>query len=327
MSYGRINKPRFFVDHVNWQVSRGRSLSGILDFTVDGDTWTFNTGSTVYQAFDLDPTNICSIDSNGEAEECVFQINWDISVNWPITFIALLNHNLDTAGADLWLQSDSSAVTRWDFTENIPLTPLIGCSAGAVGEATFSADGDCIVTCTDQNDQYYGIIIKPSVGNYSADLEIGTILIGSHYTAPYSGDSQPKRGFGLEGVKLLENEAGKRFGKARQIGGASGDNYKPFRNQTYFRRPVGREYFEVVFSGLLDTELFPEDPSACASESGMFYNLHNKTAGMFNPLIVNYDSESTDMGDYLFGRLMNKPEYTETDHRIWRAECRIEEEI
>jgi hypothetical protein len=322
MSYGRVNKPRFFPDAVNWLASRGWSKESYLALANQN----FTAGSTIYQLFDLNPLNTATIDTSGESGEAIITIDFTVTANMPITFVAILNHNLNTAASLCFLQSDTAAITDYDALEINSLTPLIGCTS-SVGGVSCAADGDLIATCTATNERYHAIVLKADGANFADDITIGSIIVGSHYTLPNSGDLNVQRDFSFDGVTVRSTDGGKRYGHASWVAGNDGNNYAPFRSQSFFRRPGGRQAYDINFSYIADTELFGDDLSANGTETDFYYQVPNKTAGPLLPFIWTPDSTSTTEGDYLFARLMNDFKPQKVANRVWSFKNRIEEEL
>ena len=333
MSYGRVNKPRFYPDAVNWLASRGWSKADKLGLSVAGDAYGFAAGSNIYQIFDLNPLNTATISADTETDEGVIQIDWTVTGNMPITFVAILNHNFATADVAVILQSDAAAVTEYDGGEIQSLVPVLGCETHTIGPAsgaikcTTAGDGDLIATCVATNEQYNGIVLYPVDGSFDADITIGSIIIGSHYTMPNSGEMGVGRPVEFDGVRVRTTDGGKRYGHASWIAGNDGNAYAPFKSQTCFRRPAGRRCYDIDFEYIADTDLFSDDPSANASETDFFYNVPNKTAGPLLPFIWTPDSTSTTEGDYMFARLMNDFKPTKIANNVYRFTNRIEEEL
>jgi hypothetical protein len=326
MSYGRVNKPRFFVDTVNWLASRGWSKED--EITLESGDW--NDGHTKYQLFDLNPLNVCSFNSDGETTEIVINIDTTVTGNLPMDFVAIMNHNLYDAGAFVYFQNDTAVIDDFDATEAIDLTALIGCTAVGGTEAVDFASGETdsiALLAAPATDRYRAIVIHYPVGGFTADITIGSIIVGSHYTLPNSGDLNVNRDFSFDGVTVRSTDAGKRYGHASWVAGNDGNDYAPFRSQAYIRRPGGRQAYDINFSYIADTELFGDDLSDNGTETDFFYQVPNKTAGPLLPFIWTPDSTSTTPGDYMFARLMNDFKPQKVANRVWSFKNRIEEEL
>jgi hypothetical protein len=329
MSYGRVNKPRFYVDSVNWQTSRGYSKDTAVGyFTPAVSDYTFNDGYNVYQAFDLNPLNVTSINCSGEGDEFILQYDCGVTSDFPITFIALLNHNLDTANVKVSVRSGSSAIEAIGDGTARALVSVVGCEDDS-GKVKFpgTGDGDMVATVQDADHRYWGIVIEPVAATFAADVTIGAVLIGNHYTLPNSGDLNVQRDFGFDGVTVRTTDAGKRYGHASWVAGNDGNNYAPFRNQTYWRRPGGRQAYDINFSYIADTDLYPNDMLYIGTATDFYSMVPNRTAGPMLPFIWTPDSTSTTEGDYLFARLMNDFKPQKVANRVWSFKNRIEEEL
>jgi len=330
MSYGRVNKPRFYVDTINWLASRGWSKEDEITLK----TGALNTGYTKYQLFDLNPLNVCSFNSNGESTAIIIEIDTNSTSNVPMDFIAIMNHNLYDAGAFVYLQHDTATIDAFDVDEAIELDAVIGCGEyGATKAIDFdSGDTDSIATLdSDATDRYRAIVIYFPEGGFTADITIGSIIIGSHYTLPNSGELSVKRAIPFDGVTVRSTEGGKRYGHASWVAGNDGNQYAPFKNQPtasdYFRRQGGRQAYDINFNYLADTDVFPSDMSWLGTSTDFFTMVYNKTAGPMLPFIWTSDSTSTTEGDYLFARMTSDFQPTQIAHQAMSMSIRIEEEL
>ena len=334
MSYGRLNKPRFYIDTINWLASRGWSKETEVSITSNGVQTNYNK----YQVVDLNPLNPCVFDTNGETTDLIIEIDQTVGT-MPINFIALLNHNLYAAGAYLQLNHHIATITAYNVGTQATLVSNIGCDeyAGDALSVDFdSGDVDSIADLSAAvNTRYVAAVIRPvpgGAGTFDADISIGAILIGYSHTMPNSGDLNVKRDMAFDGTRVRETDGGKRYGHASWVAGNDGNDYAPFRNavtNNYFRRPGGRQAYNVDFSYIADTGLFPADWSDVDSgnESDFGTLVYNKTAGSLLPFIWTPDSTSKVVGDYLFARIVSDFAPQQIANQAYSMKIRIEEEL
>jgi hypothetical protein len=335
MSYGRVNKPRFYPDAINWMASRGWSREDRL--TLKSGTIDTGAGYTKYQLIDLNAFNPCVFESIGSVTDIVIEVNQEHAAR-KIDFIAIMNHNLYDAGAFVQVNTHTATIPNAATGTQVALKKVIGCDQYATDTNNIDFDQyqvDSIAYFeTATTNQYAAVIIQPIPGGlnqFDDDISIGAILIGYRYTMPNSGDMNIVRTQPFEGVTVRSTDAGKRYGHASWVAANDGDDYAPFRYDTgeCHRRPGGRQAYDINFSYIADTDLFPEDWADVnsGSETDFITQVYNRTAGPMLPFIWTPDSTSTTEGDYMFARLMNEIKPQKVANRVWSFKNRIEEEL
>lgn len=183
-----------------------------------------------------------------------------------------------------------------------------------------TTDGDTIITFTEKTDQrYWAIETIPADGNMSAstDLEVGCYMVGNHYDMPVAPNLSVKHGFLSEGVKERITPGGKSIKFAHYLSANdTTDAYLPFRRQTYFRRMMGREFFDMQWQGVPDTNIYPQDLQSPDNSENFLSDVIRKIGINFLPFIFATDSDSSDEGDYMWS-ILNQKEFV-TTQKAWQ---------
>jgi len=116
MSYNRVGIPRIFTDSINWRMSHGAITPS--DITLGG--LSMASGSSLIEMFDLRPSNIQTITANGLSTQCTIKVDTQEGTNarQDANFIAILGHNLKSAGAKINIQIDDSATFQSPWNDN-----------------------------------------------------------------------------------------------------------------------------------------------------------------------------------------------------------------
>ena len=128
MTYRRIRKAKFFVDEITARINRGRDIT---DFSNDGRA--FNTGCDQYDLIDLDPYNVATWDTSAVTDDIV-SLGWNSGLSSANghNFLAILNHNLDTAQGMIRISSHTSAPGEGEGTEPSGISVTLNGSAADV---------------------------------------------------------------------------------------------------------------------------------------------------------------------------------------------------
>jgi len=210
-----------------------------------------------------------------------------------------------------------------------------GASVYRYGAVKPSADGDTVITFTQENeDSYYGVMFLPE-GAFDGvtDLQVGAILLGRTYTTPVSPDMSISTGYNYGGVSVRETVAGKRHAYASWLTGNVNDGsaiYQPFARGTGLRQYGGRFYADLTYSYMADTDIFPSDMSAPGIPNTNILSdvVLRSIDGAHRPFITLLDSTSTTEGDFIWGRLVNNSlQLNQVSTNTYTASFRIEQEI
>ena len=339
MTHQRIVSPKFYTDIINSMIARGYASS---NFTVQA-TNTGNHfvgiksgGGVVQELFDMNPQKRVTFETatDSTSKEDHVLLNLDFGTPIPLSFVAILNHNMKTATAEFFSCGASSAITLDDTSDKIASTEVINADNSS-NVFTPDNDGDSIITFNaNQNFQHFGIQIGGTSSAFSStDLKIGQIVIGMAFELTASPDLNVSKSISY-GNDIMETPAGKKFSSARFLEGFSSSDTtagQPFRNKgtNTALRFGGRTQYDLNYSFVNDTDLTSSDISTNNHASFDFYNaVWNKTNGSHIPFIFTPDSASTTVGDYLYARFgQNQLQTTQVASRVFNTSLSIIEEF
>mgnify|MGYP003131537682 FL=1 len=130
MSYQRFGTPKIYVDNLNWLMSSGHMSAS--DITISG--LNMASGYSAIEMFDMKPSNLQIITANGLTTQLDLRINTRVTTNseQDSNFIAILGHNLHSAGAKFSLQlDDDSTIASPNTNQVTTLTNVVNASASA----------------------------------------------------------------------------------------------------------------------------------------------------------------------------------------------------
>ena len=339
MTHQRIVSPKFFTDQINSMVSRGY---GMDNFTVQATNTGNNFvgiksgGGVVQELFDMNPQKRVTFDTSAssDAKEDHVLINLDFGTAIPLSYVAILNHNMKTADAQFFVCANTSAIVL-DNSGAITASSEVINADESSNVFTPDNDGDSIITFdSNLNFQHFGIQIEGVSGDFSStDLKIGQIVIGMAFELSGSPDLQVNRTIEY-GNDIMETPSGKRFSSARFLEGFTSSDTtagQPFRSKgtNTSLRFGGRTRYDISYSFVDDTQLTSSDISTNNHSSFDFYNsVWNKTNGSHIPFIFTPDSSSTTVGDYLYARFgQNELQSTQVASRVFNTSLSIVEEF
>lgn len=327
MSYGRILKPRIYADQLAHFALRGYAPSSLMSVSLN----TVQTGSNLYDLIGMRPQVRTAFDTSGESTDVL--ISFDFPQDIDASFLAILNHNMKTvdAGARLyWYTSPITAINYGSATE-VALTDAVGdlSSGNAVTNDSY------IGTFTKLYKQYWAVKFH-DVATFDNDLQVGSIMLGLYWDAPFSPDLQVKRALDHGGVKINETRGGKRFANAAWLTGSEGSSLPfgaPFRTDgvdTIYEHHTGRREYEMTFSRLADTLVEEADFATGIVGDGTatlkWRDLMSMTGAGALPSIFTPDGTSTTAGDYMFSRVTPGDEQ-QVAPLVWTVSAKVSEEF
>ena len=339
MTHQRIVSPKFYTDIINSMIARGYASS---NFTVQATNTGNNFvgiksgGGVVQELFDMNPQKRVTFDTSASADAKADSvlINLDFGTAIPLSYVAILNHNMKTADAEFFVCANTSAIVR-DNSGAITASSEVINADESSNVFTPDNDGDSIIKFdSNLNFQHFGIQIDGTSSEFSStDLKIGQIMIGMAFEIGVSPDLQVTRSI-TYGNDVMETPAGKRFSSAKFLEGfsstdtTSGQLFRSKSTNTALRFG-GRTRYELSFSFVNDTALTSSDISTNNHASFDFYNaVWNKTNGSHLPFIFTPDSASSTVGDYLYARFaQNELQYSQVASNVFSTSLSIEEEF
>ena len=332
-----IRKPRFYVDRLNYLLTRGRTVSQSCEIQATGDNKIgLKSGSVVSDLIDMRPLNQTTFETSTDVDGTVVT-RFDFAFgSYTTNFIAILNHNMTTATAKFKVGYGTEAqVETVGFTGGSVINPSVMLN-GSVGSSTVTpqSDGHTLITFNSAGSSDWGIQFEGSnSGNFSAtDLKIGCILIGEYYDMPHSPDLSVKRSIKFDKQKIQESLGGQRFSSMTSYGKSfiSDQNKSPFHDYTSNgARGMygGRMTYDMKFSYLNATDIMPDDYSSY-NDNSVVDDIWSATHGSHHPFIFTQDGTSTSESDYLFARFgQDKLDMTQVAPDVFNVAMKIEEEF
>ena len=338
-----IGTPRFYCDYVNYLMSRGVASSEFgVEATATGKMGTFVSG-TAAELFDMKPLNQVTIDTSADPDGHVL-VTFDLTTaGFRVDFIAILNHNMNTADAKFRVsatatESEIKAVDHASADHTPTLVEVVNADSISTNICTPATDGHTIVKFTEQAYQFWGIQFEGNGGNEfsSTDLSIGCILLGQYYDMPHSPDMTVKRAIAFDTVDVKESLGGQRYGFIKNTGrsGTNG-NRSPFQTaSTTSDLGVygGRMSYDLAFSYLNSTDVMPNEyDSGQNTDDAVVEDVWNKTNGRHIPFIFSIDKSSEGDGaesEHMFARFgQDSLDMGQVAHKLFNVRMKIEEEF
>jgi len=364
MANQNIRTPRFYIDYISYLLSRGVAQNTNFDVTATSGSGAsafrgLQTG-TESELFDGRPLNLCDFDTGGDTDsQVLITINLQ-SANPKQSFIAILNHNLNTAGGKIRVcagdaSSDVTAVdagnadtadVSWN-NENV--TEVVNADIITVASDNKSVviqpatDGATIFKFDEQDLRYWGIQFEGAGSGTGAasndtwgstDLTIGQIMIGEYYDMPHAPDLAVKRSIIFDHVDVQESIGGQRYANMTSHGRTGSSTSKSPFNTSGSSRHVygGRITYDMAFSYLNSTDLMPDEYDLKQfSDDAVVEDIWNMTNGPGLPFLFSCDKSSEGdnaESEHIFARFaQNSLDMTQVANDIYNISMRIEEEF
>jgi len=343
MANVNIRKPRFYVDWINYAMSRGTVQNNNFDLISGGNLLHTPLSGSEAELFDMRPLNQVVFNTSNVTTKKVL-INIDSESNdgsIPFDFIAILNHNLSSAEGRFIIAGSNteSHINNEDFASghtDVQSTAKI--NASVTGSGTYpvapSSDGTTIITFTDIAKRWYGIQFEGNNSNEfngSNNLRIGGIMLGQYYDMPHSPDLSVKRSIEFDSVKVQQSLGGQRYSTMANHGRkGSSQNLSPFQTDTNrWGSQGGRMKYDMKFSYLNSTDVMPDNyASLDRDDDAVINDVWNMTNGRHIPFIFTTDGTSTSESDYLFARFgQDSFDMTQVAPDVYTIAMKIEEEF
>ena len=299
MSYGRMLKPRFYMDNFNWQASKGLSRNTALSIVTGSGTIALLAG-TKYNLFDMNPLNTSTFDSDTTSDTVSILIDMGVA-GLATDSITIMNHDLLSGAGKIRVAYSASTMVKAGGTA-VAFTSILN---GAVtGDYSIpAADGDTTLTFTSNSSRYWLVEFEPtvSVAGWSDALTIGMIVLGTYTTLATSPEFPIGRSNAYDGVRVTKSIGGKAFGSASWTAPNTGD-YSPFRGLIEETKMGGRLAYDFSVSYLTDTTVYPSDSATPYASANFRADVVNKCSMELIPFIWTQDSTSVIAGDYLYAR-------------------------
>ena len=366
MANQNIGTPKFFPDLIAYHRARGSVIGTITATGGSGATATrgMQTG-TVDELFDLRPLNLVDFDTSGDTDARVLINVAFASASFKQNFIAILNHNLNTAKGKIRVfagdeSTDITAVngTNADIADistngwtDLTVTDVVNADARTVSADEKSiviepaTDGTTVFTFDEQDLRYWAVQFEGADSDGSAgavdgdfdgttDLSVGGIMIGEAYSMAHAPDLSVKRSIIYDRINIIESDGGQRFANATSFGRtASSTSKSPFNLGTWGGDSYGgRLAFDLNFSYMSSSDIMPEEyDSVYYTDDAVVEDVWNVVDGPHRPFIFSIDkSTQGNLAEsvMMFARFgQNSLDMTQVAHNIFNLSMRIEEEF
>lgn len=344
--YLNVEKPRFYTDLINYQMSRGKAQNGNFDVLDETGTITgIRTGEEI-ELFDLRPLNLVTLNTATNSGNDHVIVNIDVGDTvLKQGFVAILNHNMKTADAKLRLCStdtesqiqgvDFSGANARAMTEVVNGVP--NADSDGTNIITPRHDGSTIVTFSESNDRYWGLQFEGADSNTfdtSTHMTIGCIVIGEFYDMPVAPDLNIKQSIIYDQNKVRESLGGQRYSTMTSFGrNVSATSKSPFSTTTSNQQVFGgRLAYEMSFSYLNSSDLMPSEYDTYnPTEDSFIEDVWNRTSGGHLPFILSVDGSVSGDGNessHVFARFTQQSlNMNQVAPSMFSVSLKIEEEF
>lgn len=342
MANMNIRTPRFYIDQVNYLLSRGAASTGFALQASGSNLITAYTAGSDAELFDMKPLNQCIFDTNGNIDEHILVTIDTSTTGTKKSFIAILNHNMDTASAKVRVSASNTkshiqAVDMGSATAQA-LTEVVNGDTIASNICTPGTDGSTIVIFPETSLRYFGIQFEGSDSaefdqGANNDLRIGTILIGEYFDMPQAPDMSLTRHIDFDTVTVQQSIGGQRYGRMISPGAyTSSNSMSPFVNSTSKSKIYGgRMSYDLKFSFLNSTDIMPDEYDNTENDDNVIDDIWNKTNGSHLPFIFSVDNASVGSdaeSEHMFARFgMNELAMEQVAPDVFNVGMRIEQEF
>ena len=366
MANMNIRTPRFYIDYIQYLLSRGVAQNGNFDVIATGGSGATATrglqSGTEAELFDGKPLNLCSFDTSGDADSRVLiTVNMQ-SASPKQSFIAVLNHNLKSADGKIRLfagdeSSDVATVNggaagtsdiNWGSAtvENVLNAengdPASDSKSYAVKP---DADGTSIIRIGETDLRYWGIQFEGTNGETdvgsvngtwdgSTDLTVGGIMIGEIYEMPHAPELNLTRSIIFDKITMQESLGGQRYGTMTNHGRTGSSTSKsPFTTSSSNRHLYGgRLVYDMNFSYLASTDIMPDEYHIKDhDDDAVVEDIWNLTNGPLLPFIFSCDKDSEGanaQSEHIFARFaQDQLAMQQVAPDVYNVAMRIEEEF
>jgi|TARA_R100000479_G_scaffold174660_2_gene123489 hypothetical protein len=355
MANQNIRTPRFYVDDVNYQLSRGvtqteNGIANTTDYVYDvmsGSGFIGVQNGTEAELFDMRPLNKVDFNTSADTDGHIGIVIDKGDTSKKYNFVAVLNHNLASAeGAFRIASSDTQGniitVDHESAAREIEATEVVNAATMGTSDPyliTPSINGSTIVTFGENDDQYFSIQFEGKTasgdGNFSStDLFIGCIMIGEYYDMPHAPELSVKRSVIFDNNTIQQSIGGQRYSNMSNFGkSASTITRSPFIKTSFPEKMYGgRLRYEMAFNYLASTDIMPtEYTNIQTGDDTVIEDVWNKVNGNHIPFIFSIDNSSTGGGaesEHMFARFaQNSLDMTQVAPDVFNISMRIEEEF
>ena len=272
MAFQNVGTPRFYIsrnlytnslglDPVRWAAGPW----GGYDTPGPGNGW---TETLMRKILSLNPaqTNFLS-DNTGGSGEVDINTHFSSMDEWDLNYIAVLNHNLTSRNQNIHFQSaGGSGQGTLSYEEIVN-------NEGNNGVPMY--DGFSIVKINSNNSEFFqqiqvflqGVNTNPE----RTGIHIGAIDFGKYFDMPHSPDMNLSMTREYGGVKTTETRGGASLSNSFYTNPPKWGSKDAWQLGNKSFKVGGRRIWNLSFSFLSDSNVFPENPSEVIVEGGPNY--------------------------------------------------------
>ena len=343
-----VGVPKFFTDSINFLMSVGTAQNGNFDVVSGSDLInTYVTGSEA-ELFDMKPMNQVTFNTTASTavrgDHVLININKQ-STNFKTDYIAILNHNMNSAEAKVRVGFGDALEDINDVdlanSDNVMANPAEVVNADDITSSivTPDANGSTIFTFDATDEQFIGLQFEGADGsnlfNASNNLKIGCIMVSEHYTMPQAPDVSLRRSIIYDGVNVQQSMGGVKYGNASHIGRRYRNtlNKSPFLTTSYPSGVYGgRIVYDLNFSHMSSSDIMPTQyGDELETADTVVSDVWNRTKGNLFPFIFCSNSALTGNKaeqNYIFARFgQDSLDMQQVAPSVFNIGMRIEEEF
>ena len=320
MAYQNVGTPRFYINDLLWGFSNGitSGYGNLMDDFTDGN-----------------PSNQGTMDIDIEYKALG---SWKRPNYDRPNYYALLGHNLKSidAGARIFYRKSDGS---WNGGHLI--TPIVNSADGtdySPGQSPFSFpdyDGFSMweMTNSSDDDDYSSVSIH--IGSYTGGtVKIGTFMTGRYYDMPHSPDLKLTMTREYGGVKTIETKGGASLSNSFYTKPPKwANNMEAWQLGDQDFSVGGRRIWDLNFSYLSDSSVFPDNPTEIADGGGwevdtitpdFMSEVLRKVRGSMLPFIFQPDKDNNN--EFAICRFdMNSLKVTQTSPSLYQISLKIRE--
>jgi len=365
MANQTIKTPRIYPDLISYHRARGSAIGEVKPTTANVDTIGVQTGSAD-ELFDLRPLNQVTFDTSANnADHVLINITFS-TASYKQNYIAILNHNLNTALGKIRIFAgnlatdvdvidagaiDDSGDALWN---GIAFTEVVNADTRTIGANNKSlvvqpgTDGTTILAFAETSFRHWAIQFEGANGGSGADndetwgstdLRVGGIMMGEYFDFPFSPDLSLTRSIVYDKVNVAESAGGQRYATSTNLGRTATTTSKsPFAigKVSTSTSPQyiygGRQSYNLTFSYMQNTDLLPvEAHTYIFSDDSVISDAWNLVDGPTRPFIFSIDNTSVGSNaesEHLFARFAhNSLDMQQVAPNVYTVNTQIEEEF
>ena len=342
MAYQNVGTPRFYVDILQWLNSQG--ILSVTSSQWESENLSGLIGINPTQQIELIPSP--SQSDVGYNDTIIYTISdgnlWKEVMPNDKNFFMVLGHNLQSAGASIYVQEKSenehnpvakTGLVNFDYNGSNSTIEYDGFSI-SIGNNAHDVDEDKIHF---RIDTVASTELDPV--DYTINPKIGSLLYGTYYDMPNSPDLSLKLSYEYDGVKTIQTKGGATLSNATYTKPANwgdGGCWQLGKNGVPQNFRSGRRVWDLSFSYISDEKLMPslavqnyEEGVVTADildSTDFFSQAFNKTLAGHLPFVFQPDSSNSSPDQFAICRFdMESLSYDQIAPNTYNVKLEIRE--